>query len=464
LAIASPAQTFTVVKRFNGTNGAYPLSVPTEGLDGNLYGTATFGGAYNNNGVVYKLTPAGTYSRIHNFCAVSGCPDGAAPLGGVTQATDGWLYGSAWAGGAYNNGTTYRINTNGKLETLNSFCAQTNCTDGAQPQSPQIQGWDGWLYGTSLQGGAYGQYGTIFRTGYGDYSQRLVLYSFCAVAGCADGDSPHGPLIQATDGAFYGTTQVDGVYGQGTVFQYNPNTMTLTTLYSFCALPGCTDGSNPWGGVIQGLDGNFYGTTSAGGPSSTACGIGCGTIFQLTIDGVLTTLHTFNSSDGKDPVGLIQASDGSFYGVTAEGGAHNKGTIFQLTPKGTFTTLHSFAYSDGTAPGAGLMQKTDGNFYGTASAGGNSTNDGTIFSLSMGLPAFVKTMPNAAAWEYGFDIVGTNLTGTTSVTLNGVPCSFTVASPTLIYAAVPVGATSGLVVVTTPSGTLTSNVLFQVLP
>ena len=160
--MVSPAQTFTTLKFFNGTNGEEPFAAPVEGLDGNLYGTTQSDGKYSS-GTVYKIIPQGVLTRLHNFRKVSGCPDGAMPLGGLMQGTDGWLYGTTWAFGADNAGTVFRISTAGKLETFSSFCAEANCGDGAQPQSTLLQGCDGYVYGTTLEGGAYG-WGTIFKT------------------------------------------------------------------------------------------------------------------------------------------------------------------------------------------------------------------------------------------------------------------------------------------------------------
>jgi len=160
----------------------------------------------------------------------------------------------------------------------------------------------------------------------------------------------------------------------------------------------------------------------------------------------------------------VQGTDGNFYGTTDLGGTHNKGTIFQMTPGGALTTLRSLSGSDGTGPQSGLMQATDGNFYGTARSGGMA-NNGTVYRLSMGLGPFVMLSPTADSVGQAISILGNNLTGTTSVTFNGIPSpKIIVVSPTLIYAAVPSGVTNGPVQVTTPSGTLTSNVNFQVLP
>jgi uncharacterized repeat protein (TIGR03803 family) len=179
-----------------------------------------------------------------------------------------------------------------------------------------------------------------------------------------------------------------------------------------------------------------------------------------------------------DPTaGLIQATDGNFYGTTANGGADladcksdfgidGCGTIFELTPGGTLTTLHSFSSTDGGIPYGGLLQATNGTFYGTTNQGGDIIEGytcGTLFSLDMGLGPFVSFVRNPAKVGQKFGILGQGLTGTTNVTLNGIPASFTVKSETLIEATVPPGATTGYVTVTTPSGTLTSNVPFHVI-
>jgi len=203
-----------------------------------------------------------------------------------------------------------------------------------------------------------------------------TLYSFCSQSKCTDGAYPLAPLVQGTNGNFYGTTYFGGnsfaSKGAGTVFQINA-AGTLTTLYSFCSLGGnsCTDGASPAAGLLQATDGNFYGTTSSYGAN------GGGTVFQITPSGTLTTLYNFCSQfaceDGIIPLGaLIQAMDGDLYGTTSGGGTNreNEGTIFKITPTGSLTTLYSFDLTDGAYPAAGLLQATDGNFYGTTEFGG----------------------------------------------------------------------------------------------
>ena len=294
-----------------------------------------------------------------------------------------------------------------------------------------------------------------------------------------DGSSPYAGLVQATGGNLYGTTETGGANNYyGTVFKITPSG-TLTTLYSFCSQSGCADGANPYAGVVQDTNGNFYGTTGGGGVTS-----GGGTVFKITPSGTLTTLYSFCSesdcTDGADPAGLVQATDGNFYGTTSGGGVNGTdcgsggcGTVFKITPSGTLTTLYSFCpqgrvCEDGRAP-VGLVQDTNGMFYGTTAIGAHisdcrSVGCGTIFSLSVGLGPFVKTQPASARVGGFVEILGTNLTGATSVSFNGTPAVFRVVLNSLIKTTVPAGATTGTVQAVTPGGTLSSNVPFRVLP
>lgn len=279
--------------------------------------------------------------------------------------------------------------------TLTTF-VNFNGTNGMGPDAVITRGADGNIYGTTGSGGtsefcARGC-GTIFKVTAGTVT---ALYSFCAEPGCTDGSEPVGPLVQASNGDFYGTTPTLGAYGGGTIFKIS-SAGTLTTLYSFCALAHCADGQQPNGGLAQGSNGNFYGTTAVGGGGIAACdpfNTGCGTIFEITPAGKLTTLYSFCASnascpDGDLPTsGLLQASNGQFYGETAAGGARGCGTVFKISPAGKLTTLVSF--EDGCAPSGGLIQAANGNFYGVTAVGGTggpscSASDGcgTVFGVT----------------------------------------------------------------------------------
>ena len=452
-AIGSRAQTFTSLASFRGTEGVEPLYVSlVQGLDGDLYGTTTYGGA-NNFGTVFKVTSTGTVITLYSFCAPSGCPGRA--YAGLVLGTDGNFYGTTIGGGTYGYGTVFRVNPQGGLKTLHSF----NSTDGASPYAPLVQGADGNFYGTTSAGGAYG-YGTVFRL-----TPEGTLTTLHIFAGYpADGNYPYAPLVQATDGNFYGTTVWGGAsddacaYGCGTVFEISPEG-TLTILHSFEG----SDGAYPSAGLIQASDGTFYGTTT-GGRASTACVEGCGTVFAITSEGRLTTLHSFDSTDGANPYGgLVQATDGNFYGTAGKGGAgdYDAGTVFKITSAGALTTLHSFNGADGAYPYA-VVQDTNGTFYG-ATYGGGVILEGTVFSEAVGLGPFVTTLPASGAVGAAVTILGTNLTGATSVTFNGTAAAFTVVSGSEITTTVPTGATTGKVQVITPGGNLSSNIAFRVM-
>jgi len=464
--IAASAQSFTTLANFNVTNGAYPQYVSlVQGTDGNLYGTTSEGGAAGHCllsrhcGIVFKITPTGTLTTLYSFCAQISCTDGSEPYAGLVLGSDGNFYGTTVAGGASGYGTVFKITPAGTPTTLHSF---DNFTDGGIPQVGLAQGSDGNFYGTATQGGAHGS-GTVFKiTPGGAFS---TLYDFCALASCADGATPNG-LIQATNGNFYGTTGGGGARSDGTVFQITP-TGILTTLHSFAG----TDGSVPHAGLVQATNGNLYGTTFGGGISSFCTSVlgGCGTVFRITPAGTLTTLYNFCAEatcpDGWEPIaGVIQATDGNFYGTTSGGGANGHGTIFEITPEGVLTALHSFSGTpDGWPPYGRLLQATNATFYGTTFVGGSSS-DGTVFSLSMNLSPFVSLLGGPAKVGQTLGILGQGLTGTSSVSMNGTSATFTFLSDTYLTATVPAGVTTGPVIVTTPSGTLISNLPFRVTP
>ncbi|HUY12003.1 MAG TPA: choice-of-anchor tandem repeat GloVer-containing protein [Terriglobia bacterium] len=405
-AMALSAQSFKTLHSFDGTDGALPYAALVQATDGNFYGTMPYGGA-NGQGTVFKITPTGTLTTLYSFCSLSTCTDGAIPYGALVQATDGNFYGPTYSGGGNNVcsgsgcGTIFKITPSGTLTTLYSFCVVGySCPDGEAPQGGLVQAANGNFYGTTVEGGTDGD-GTIFKIT--PSGTLTTLYSFCSQSGCTDGAFPYARLVQATDGNFYGTTFGGGANsscspnGCGTIFKITPSG-TLTTLHSFDS----TDGAFPYAGLVQATDGNFYG--SAEGGANGACSpFGCGTVFKITPSGMLTTLHSFDGTDGASPNALVQAADGNFYSTTASGGANNScsggcGTIFKITPSGTLTTLYSFCSqsgcTDGDVPFAGLVQATDGNLYGTTEDGG-TRNYGTVFRLDVGLGPVVSLSPTS---------------------------------------------------------------------
>jgi uncharacterized repeat protein (TIGR03803 family) len=276
-------------------------------------------------------------------------PDGSSPSAGLIQGRDGNFYGVTANGGQFNNGTVFSITPDGVETVLYSFAGGT--ADGANPTGDLVQGSDGNFYGAT-GGGGPGECPGIEPIGYkGPPSacgtlfkltpdgMETVLHFF---SGGADGGQPTGSLVQGSDGNFYGTTPFGGGSRDGTVFRITLSGQE-TVLYSF---PGGTaNGANPYTALIQGDDGSFYGATQAGGnENSNPCGGGCGSLFKITPAGSETALYLFAAStmDGALPAGrLVRGSDGNFYGTTSQGGQFDGGTVFQITPAGVLTVLHS---------------------------------------------------------------------------------------------------------------------------
>jgi uncharacterized repeat protein (TIGR03803 family) len=306
-----------------------------------------------------------------------------------------------------------------------------NPTDGAVPQAGLVQGVDGLLYGTTHQGGT-NEGGTVFTvTTNGTYT---TLWQF-GVPG--DGFEPEAGLIQGSDSNFYGVTSAGGPSNDnGIVFQITPGG-ALTNLHSFTA----ADGDFPLGGLVQGSDGNFYGTTSADGPNSG------GTVFKLTPDGAYTVLHAFGSGDdGYQPAAaLVQASDGNLYGTTPYGGTDGNGIVFQITPDGSvYNILHTFSpiSPNGDSPVAGLIQGRDGYLYGTTTTGGD-WDAGVVYRISTNgdyvtLYSFTEGADEAFPKAVLIQASDGNFYGTTYSAVNEI------------------NAVNGTVFQITPSGTLTT--------
>jgi uncharacterized repeat protein (TIGR03803 family) len=451
------AQTFTSLASFDGTDGSGPVAGLVQATDGSFYGTTVYGGSDRNrtnpSGAIFKVTPSGTLTRIyaslgHHDVIISH------PAGALVQGTNGDLYGTSYGF----DGNVFKITLEGTLTDLQPMYRGI----GTYPFAGLIEADDGNFYGTASEGGSDGG-GTVFKIT--PDGILTPIYSFCIPSVCAGGFHPIAGLVQATNGDFYGTALHGGVNGYGTVYKVTPGG-TGTTLYSFCSQSDCADGESPKAALIQGIDGNLYGTTYAGGVK------GDGTVFKITPSGALTTLYAFcsqsNCTDGANPVAaLVQGTDGNFYGTTYAGGANGDGTLFKMTPDGTLTTLYTFCSqsncTDGSEPAASLIQGTDGDFYGTTDSGG-LYGPGTVFRLSVDLGPFVETQTTSGRVGTVVNILGTDLSGVSSVMFNGTAAAFKVVSRSLITTTVPAGADTGEVQVVTPGGTLSSNQKFRVTP
>jgi uncharacterized repeat protein (TIGR03803 family) len=374
----TPAGVLTVLQSLSGgTDGASPQAALIVATDGNFYGTTNQGGT-SNSGTAFKMTPCGSLTVLHTFSSVT---DGGRPAA-LIQGSDGNFYGTTASGGSAGNGTIFRMTAAGTVTVLHAFTG--GAMDGAVPQAALIQGRDGNFYGTTTSGGATDQ-GTVFRmTPAGTVT---VLHSF--IGGTADGASPLAALLQGADGNFYGTTFTGGTFNGGAVFKITP-AGTITILHAFAI--GTTDGWNPTASLVQATDGNFYGTTTSGGAADQ------GTVFTMTPDGTVTILHSFAGSGGMDGSypygGLVQASDGNFYGTTTYGGVSDNGTIFKTTRGGDYSILRFLdaGKMDGVNPLSALLQGVDGNLYGTASSGG-AFGWGVVFRLVVPLPPSIRMNP-----------------------------------------------------------------------
>lgn len=362
---------FTLLHAFAGgsTDAASPAGTFIFGSDGNLYGTSGGGGSASF-GTAYQLTPAGAVTVLHSFLKYG---DGAYPQGSLLEDSSGDFFGMTWGGGL-THGVVFEVAAGGTTSTLHNFADDT--TDGGYPDAGLTLGSDGNYYGTTGAGGSgsgTGSNGTVFKIT--PAGVETVLYVFAG--GTTDGLQPQAALLLASDGNFYGTTSAGGASGNGTVFRITPSG-TETLLYSFAG--GTADGTTPRARLIQGTDGNFYGTTTAGGAN------GYGTVFKVTPGGVETVLYSFagGTTDGATPAaGLLLGNDGNFYGTTSAGGSNNAGTVFRLSPGGSETLVYVFGgSSDGSNLQGGLVEDSNGVLYGTAASGG-ANGQGTAYTIQL---------------------------------------------------------------------------------
>ncbi len=441
------AQDFTPLYGFTGGDdgaepgGALILSGTT------LYGTAPGGGTFRG-GTVFAINTDGTgFTNVYSFSTTIGPlatnSDGVGPQAGLILSSN-TLYGTAGGGGTNGNGTVFAVNTDSSgFTNLHTFTALDPVTstnlDGAEPEAALIIS-GRTLYGTTFQGGSYGN-GVVFRVNT-DGSSFTNLYSF---TGGNDGSFPVAALVLSGN-TLYGTTESGGSNSYGAVFSVNTNGENFSNLYSFTALsfPLETnrDGANPQAPLI--LSGTtLYGTASQGGTS------GSGTVFAIQTSGTgFTNLHNFpklvpinsgTNSDGAEPRGGLVLVGNILYGTAVEGGTSGIGTLFAVNTDGSgFTNLHSFTArgpesghnSDGEFPEAGLFFSAYA-FYGTALGGGGS-GGGTVFSLSFAPQLTIAsaetnvmlTWPtNVSAFSYaGFTLQSTtNLILQTWSTVSPVP-------------------------------------------
>jgi uncharacterized repeat protein (TIGR03803 family) len=335
-----------------------------QAADGNFYGMAR--GLGESYGSLFCITPAGAFAILHVF---SNGADGGDPyLARLVEGNDGYLYGTTRSGGGGSAGIVFRTDATGVITPLYNFSSGNN--NGTLPQAGLVQGADGNLYGTAFYGGVNGV-GTVFKVTFGGL--LAALHSFAS--GYAEGAFPEAALVQGGNGYLYGTTTYGGVPhgGLGVVYRVNSGG-SFTVIHSFTSN---NTGNGP-SELVQGRDGNFYGT--AGGGAS-----GDGLVFTIAADGTYTIVHSFSSSTDLatgGTEGLTEGFDGNFYGVCGASGVNGYGAIYRITPGGVVTRLHRFNMSNGQSPRGRLVQARDGSFYGTTEAGG-TFNRGTVFRFRL---------------------------------------------------------------------------------
>ncbi|HEY2711375.1 MAG TPA: choice-of-anchor tandem repeat GloVer-containing protein [Chthoniobacterales bacterium] len=353
--------------------GYNPISKLFLAKDGNFYGTCEGAGQFEGTelpeGTVWKMTPSGDVTMFFTFHG----SDGRTP-NAVIQGSDGNFYGTTRYDGPSGGGTVFKLTPGGTLTTLYRF--STSGPTGGQPMAGLVEGKDGNFYGTTSTGGGgffNGISGTIFKIT--PSGTLTTLHDFGQDFEETDGANPQATLVLGTDGNFYGTAQNGGgLNGNGTVFKITP-AGSFTVLHAFDITNDGVGGYEPSGGVIQGSDGDFYGVTDRGGSAEL------GVVYRISSSGDYAVLHSIGSNDGASPVGeLAEGIDGNFYGVTGTSVA--SGSIYKITPNGEFTVLHYFedAADEGESPMAGLTRDADGNFYGTTWVSGPAL-EGTSFKL-----------------------------------------------------------------------------------
>jgi uncharacterized repeat protein (TIGR03803 family) len=367
---------FLRVHDFSPSVGAFPYAKLLKGTDGALYGTTSRGGAHGS-GIVFKLISASVgfpFNKLQTLHAFdfNDMTNGSYPYAGLIEGSDGALYGTTLNGGQSRDGIVFKVKKDGTgFVNLHDFAG----SDGSQPYGGVVEGSDDALYGTAYSGGAFAS-GVVFKVNK-DGSGFLKLHDF-NYADRENGAFPYAGLVEGSDGALYGTTESGGAFFGGIVFKMNKDGSGFLMLVNFDLVHGPT-GGHPEAELIEGSDGALYGTTAAGGTGFY------GVVFKVNKDGGgFLKLHEFSYTDpanGSHPyAGLVEGSDGALYGTTS-GGTVGAGTVFKVNRDGaSFLTLHGFSGSDGANPYAGLVQGANGALYGTASGGG-PRDGGVVFAL-----------------------------------------------------------------------------------
>ena len=388
--------------------GSGPRGALTQGPDGQWYGTAEQGGSGSGYGVAYKMAEDGTYTLLAEF---GGTTTGATPTGKLTLGDDGNFYGVTTGGGPDGSGTVFEMTPSGTLTTLYAFRELTKKDTGSVPKTALTLGANGYLYGTTTQGGANG-YGTIFKILPGTPNTPIRVVDFSGPGGANRGYNPSA-LLLSKDGNFYGTTENGGIYSNGTVFRLSAAGL-FTTITDFGLLVGTYKGPvSPRSALIQATNGLLYGTSAGGGTS------GVGTVFSVTTKGTMTVVINFTGDGGSYPgstpeAALFQATDGYLYGTTRLGGttSSKRGTVFRMNTAGGFKSLVQFTGGTpyyGSEPKAPLVQDNDGHLFGTTFAGGLN-GLGTVFSITNALPD--KPFVITAGVDNPFGGTHATLTGT----------------------------------------------------
>jgi len=321
-------------------------------------------------GGIFTYTAAPVLTAIAKF--TGGKDDGAKPFAGLIEGKNGVLYGTTSQGGTFDAGTVFSLtpgkppHTAWKKAVLHSFGGR----EGAEPHASLVIDDAGNLYGTTTKGGT-NRNGVVFKLTAPDFG-ATILHSF---TGADDGGNPYAALVQDGRGVLYGATTTGGSGGGGTVFKMAPPNYLPVILHSFS---GGRDGEAPYGALAFDANGDLYGTTTAGGNAKSG-----GTSFKLTPAGTLTQLLSFRPSlNGSHPYGgLLLGNDGQFYGTTLKGGGRNRGTVFKMSPSGDQSLLWTSNVVGGIGPYATLVGDASGALYGTMVEGGYNGN-GMVFKLT----------------------------------------------------------------------------------